>query len=588
MPKGKDSATALADQLVQALQAQRDRGPQAYPLSFRQLVELADPQAAWELVEKAIRKKPFKEAAIVAIKNYPAAPVALREDLEQLAASPQLLELVLEQRCTPADPVWPIATLKAQVDAKLRPAFEAALTRQVQEGTLPATVGCVVWQNKPQLYLTRIPPPPPPPEVELADQLVRVLESQRQLGEASYPCPLNHLIQLTAPQAAPELVGQALALKPFAQRVLLACKGQPDTPVALAEDVDQLAASLQLLEFVLRLASTPKKWSVPIKKVATKLHSKLKQPFTDAVRRQIEAQALPPTVGCEVVKGAYHLFLVERKPRPAPAVELADALIHKLEALRQEEDAGYPPTLSQLARLLEAAPAASLLHEAVAQKTFQARAALALPKNLESPVALIPDRERLADSPMLLELALTSVRTSDNQAVEPKDLKKKLHKELQQPFLEAVRARLETNQLPPAVGCLVVKKKPLLFLLQDAAHGLSALPIRGAAPSPNGPGQPAAVQPVVMPALDFAQAFEDAFERLDRQKGSHNFVSLVDLRRAIPCDRASFDAGLHQLRAARRYTMSAAEGRSGISPEEQQAGVLEEGALLLFVSRKQS
>src|SRR5205823_8531934 len=113
----------------------------------------------------------------------------------------------------------------------------------------------------------RIPPPPPPPEVELAEKLVRVLQSQRRFGEASYPCPLHHLIHLTAPQAAPELVAQALALKTFGQRVLLACKGQPETPVALMEDMAQLATSPQLLELVLRLASTPKKWSVPIQAV---------------------------------------------------------------------------------------------------------------------------------------------------------------------------------------------------------------------------------------------------------------------------------------------------------------------------------
>src|SRR5438552_4390466 len=144
MPKGKDAAIELAENLVHALQAQRPLGPPAYPATLHRLIELAEPQAAPELVDKALNRKPFKDAVVLAMKKEPAAPVALRQDLEQLAGSPQLLEFVLERLCTPAHPIWPVAKVKAQVDSKLRPAFEAALWRQIQERTLPATVGCTV------------------------------------------------------------------------------------------------------------------------------------------------------------------------------------------------------------------------------------------------------------------------------------------------------------------------------------------------------------------------------------------------------------------------------------------------------------
>jgi hypothetical protein len=58
------------------------------------------------------------------------------------------------------------------------------------------------------------------------------------------------------------------------------------------------------------------------------------------------------------------------------------------------------------------------------------------------------------------------------------------------------------------------------------------------------------------------------------------------LRRALPHDRATFDRELRELRRAGRYSLSAAEGRHGIQREEQEAGIREEGSLLLFVSRK--
>ena len=93
-------------------------------------------------------------------------------------------------------------------------------------------------------------------------------------------------------------------------------------------------------------------------------------------------------------------------------------------------------------------------------------------------------------------------------------------------------------------------------------------------PGADAPGSPAAAD------------FDSAFDRLDRQKGSHNLVNLLELRRAVPMDHAAFDAGLQQLRRDGRYTLSAAEGRHGVTPEERAAGIVEEGALLLFVSRK--
>jgi hypothetical protein len=98
------------------------------------------------------------------------------------------------------------------------------------------------------------------------------------------------------------------------------------------------------------------------------------------------------------------------------------------------------------------------------------------------------------------------------------------------------------------------------------------------APRPEGP----------RPAGDFARAFDEAFERLDRAAGAHNYVSLVDLRRAVPVDRQTFDTALGDLRRAGRYTLSAAEGRHGVRPEEREAGIVEDGAVLLYVSRRLS
>ncbi len=86
---------------------------------------------------------------------------------------------------------------------------------------------------------------------------------------------------------------------------------------------------------------------------------------------------------------------------------------------------------------------------------------------------------------------------------------------------------------------------------------------------------------------DFASRFAAAFDRLDAARGGHNFVSLVDLRAALAdVSREAFDAGLNRLRAASAFTLSAAEGRHGITPAERDAALREDGCLLLFASRR--
>jgi hypothetical protein len=111
----------------------------------------------------------------------------------------------------------------------------------------------------------------------------------------------------------------------------------------------------------------------------------------------------------------------------------------------------------------------------------------------------------------------------------------------------------------------------------------TAKPTLGSSPCLGGPNTAS-----VCPAEDFAAAFEAAFGRLDRQEGSHNFVSLVDLRRALDAwPREAFDRGLRGLRVDGRFDLAGAENLGGLRAEEREAGILEAGSLLLYVSRKQ-
>jgi hypothetical protein len=428
---------------------------------------------------------------------------------------------------------------------------------------------------------------------ELAGNLLRVLEAQRSLGPQSYPIPLRRLAELTDPSAPPELVQKAAGKKkPFGERAVVVRPKDIDSPVALAEDVEQLAASPRSLEYLLASLCTPTEPTCDITRLKKALTPKLRKPFEAAFLRRIETRDLPAGVSMTEVKKKKLLFL-DRYPPPPPPLPpedaLAEDLLKALQAQRQAGGAAYPPMLARLVDTARPGAAVKLVQAALARPAFSERVLIALKKQgksqrLESPVALVEDRDMLADSPILLEVAVAMARSDATQLVSEKDVKNKIASSLEGIFTAALGRRVVSGTLPPTLGRLLQRNKPLLFLLSDVRSGLSVVHATATAAVP----LPAAISPPPdAVAFDFSRAFGEAFDRLERQRG-HNFVSLVELRQAVRADRPTFDAGLQALRRAGRFTLSAAEGRDGISPEENLAGIREDGSLLLYVSRRLS
>jgi hypothetical protein len=413
------------------------------------------------------------------------------------------------------------------------------------------------------------------PAIELAENLVHVLEAQRTLGGAAYPLTLQRLGELTDAQAPPDLVFKAVASKPFKERALAATAKKLAAPVGLRDDLAQLAASTQLLEFALEQVCTPGKPATSPDKLATKLDKALRQPFGEMITRRIRENDWPATVGCQLVKDKTLVFLKRMPPRDKPEIELARNLVSVLEAQRLLGADAYPLTWERLAGLSAAPRDEKILKKAGGQEPFKSQAILGLAgksrPNTMSPVALAVDRELLASSSLLLELALRAAATENNRAVAVADLQKRVAANLQTMFTANVTRQLEARALPPSVGWMWIGKKQQLFLLEDIHHAASPL---SAPPEPT------------KPADDFEPAFDNAFNRLNREAGMHNFVSLVKLRQALLVPREIFDGALRRLRIAGQYSLSAAEGRHGITSAEQEAGILEDGTLLLYVSRK--
>jgi hypothetical protein len=362
----------------------------------------------------------------------------------------------------------------------------------------------------------------------------------------------------------------------------VACKKNGAAPIALTEDLPQLAASPLLLEFILASLCSPEKPTTPVTALKKKVDAKLKKPFENAIKRQIQENSLPPTVECLTIKKVQHLHPRGLRLLPEPEEVLADKLLQVLEAQRRLGEDAYPLSMQRLIELASPETPPALVNKALAIPTLREKLVLVDAKVREAPVALVQDRVQLLSSAALLEFLLRTKRKPTERAFPAERLVSK-KSDFHQPFLDSLQQRIEAGSLPPTIGWIWVGKKKHIFFLEDV-HGYQRSTDHRAPPA----SSPAPVSPSSRreTPVDFAHAFDEAFNQINRQKGAHNFVNLVELRRVLPLPRECFDAELRKLRIAGRYTLSTAEGRHGISPEERAAGIFEDGSLLLYVSRK--
>jgi hypothetical protein len=208
---------------------------------------------------------------------------------------------------------------------------------------------------------------------------------------------------------------------------------------------------------------------------------------------------------------------------------------------------------------------------------------------LASPVALRTHAGELANSASLLDFVLAACERSDAAAFSVKTLADQIEvpkgapPELRSSFTSVLESHTR-DSLPPGVGYVEVGsvgKKPgpgqrHFFRLERvvAAGRKVATPEQEAVSTS-------------LPAA-FAEQFDAKFTQLDRVGGGNNFVSLIDLRAAFPdVPRTVFDAELLRFRRERRYSLKSAEGYDGLSPQEREAAIREEGEYLLHVSRIQ-
>ncbi|WP_437656518.1 hypothetical protein [Sorangium sp. So ce1182] len=147
-------------------------------------------------------------------------------------------------------------------------------------------------------------------------RLLGVLESQRQLGGASYPPTLERLAELTGEK--PAETSKALNHKDAKGRVLLSRaaggkkKPAPGTTlVLLADDLEAFAQSDRLLELQLQSARKADAPAVDLAQLPKGLLPALSRAFKAALEQRIAERRVPRTIGVLTGKKPLFFFIAD-------------------------------------------------------------------------------------------------------------------------------------------------------------------------------------------------------------------------------------------------------------------------------------
>jgi len=350
----------------------------------------------------------------------------------------------------------------------------------------------------------------------LAEAMLRQLEMLRPRGDEAYPPKLRQLAALTGGSPMDELIQKAANKKSFTDKVVVvekdARKPSLDSPVYFKEDA-------------------------PPKSPAPKRPAKAKD---------------------------------------AGVVALAERMRLVLEAQRRLGADAYPPTLRRLAELCEVNASDTRVTKAADHEALTKTALVAAKENrkpkLDAPVILREDIGGGGVLHALLRFALApstgsgrSKAKKESTAFTPAELVKRLVPNLQKPVSETLKHGLQSQELPEGVAWIEIKGKPYLFLVKNMKPQ-AARPDRqrsdNAPVLPPADDRPPAAS--IRPQREFAAAFREAFEQLDRRNGITNFVKIADLRRALAdFGRDEFDSGLRALRLNHEFSLDSHEGLYG-------------------------
>lgn len=304
--KQSDPLVEAASAMVRVLAEHRAGGSRW--LTWRELIERV-PGLRSEIATDALKKVKPKGRVIVAFSADPNSPVLLSEDVESFVTDSELLKTLVHRGCRAEQPEIKLSALAKQLPKDLQARFvEAWQLRLARKPEVDfADMEPAGSAKKPDVLLRdrRFPRA----EVVLAENLVKVLTSQKALGGTSYPSTWSRLIELTDAQATQAVRAKAKLMEPYRSRVVVSFNAS-DAPLALTGDEALLGDSPPLLSMVLATVRTNDNQAVDVSKLVTHkgLHPTVKPYFQTSIERQIAERRLPAGTGALKIGKKWYLF----------------------------------------------------------------------------------------------------------------------------------------------------------------------------------------------------------------------------------------------------------------------------------------
>lgn len=296
----------LSRKLVAILEAQKTAGDNAYPAAWPTLLEAAGVRSDDGLIRLATAKPPFA-GAVRTVRATGSVWVAFTTDVPAVLSTESFLRRIAQEVCRAEQPEIKLSALAKQLPKDLQVAFIESwpLTRLQQLDFIE--VESAGSTKKPDVLFRdrRFPRA----EALLAEKLVKVLTSQKELGGTSYPSTWSCLIELTDAQATQTVRAKAELMEPYRSQVVVSFNA-PDAPLALTDDEALLGDSPHLLSMVLATARTNDNQAVDVSKLVTHkgLHVAVQPHFQTSVERRIADRCLPDGIGALKIAKKLHLF----------------------------------------------------------------------------------------------------------------------------------------------------------------------------------------------------------------------------------------------------------------------------------------
>ena len=302
----------LSQRLVAALETERQAGGQSYPTNWLKLKSLVDCPDQDALLERATAAPPFagtvREVTVGENRLF-----AFSADIPAEIQTEAFLKRLVQLTCSPESPETKLSVLAKRLSKDLQQSFFETWVQRVDQKQDLSFVSLRSASTKKKQEVQLRDNRFPPPEVALAENLVKILASQKGVGGTAYPSSLRRLLELNGSPTTQAIRGKAIQSDYFRSQVVVSLTDDANAAVALSGDEEILARSPALLAAVVGSLLTPDNQAIGVDKIVNykSIHTAVRPLFQSQIEHLIERRSIPEGFGAIKLAKKWAIFRLE-------------------------------------------------------------------------------------------------------------------------------------------------------------------------------------------------------------------------------------------------------------------------------------